>query len=347
MPRESGAYKRFLHRPRLYYVLSVLWVLFIGIRWNKSAGVLSVDWMLLSGFAALMVSLSVASTGQRRAEQVLDRLERRGVLLLGGAETERIKRGLEERADRFEKVAAIALALSIVAAFAPEMRTKWALCLFETTWAIVVGRRVGRMIAYGSMGWYLKDEHVEIRPVPGHIDGAAGLRPVGDYCLFQAMVVATPAIYLAVWSFAIPAFPATRVRYSQWMHPYLWLLAMAIIIEILVFVVPMWRFHLDMTAAKKGFLAEADRLSDEIAAIEARLGKSETREDRDALSQELSIKTKQFWNIELMPTWPVDVVIFRHFAIRNIALLFPLIAEASGLHEAWVKVLEKAVSQAH
>jgi hypothetical protein len=70
-----------------------------------------------------------------------------------------------------------------------------------------------------------------------------------------------------------------------------------------------------------------------------------SKDERDALNQKLSTKTKRYWDIEKMPTWPLDVVIFRHFVVRNALLLFPLIAEASGLHEGWVKVLEKAASQ--
>jgi hypothetical protein len=338
---------QFLRRPHLYYLLSIGWVLFIAIQWRNWLGAMSVDWMLLTGFAALMIALAFANTGEKRLEEMLDRLERRGVLKLAGTDKKMIKHGLEERAARFGKVAAPVLALIMVGAFVPQMRTKWLLCLFEAAWAFVAGRRVGKMIAYGSMGWYLRDQNVEIRPVPGHIDGAAGLRPVGDFCLFQAMVSATPAIYLALWSFAIPAFPAMRVRYPYWMHPFLWLLALAIVVEVLVFVLPMWRFHLDMAEVKKVLLADADRLSDEIAAIGIRLGESKTREERDALNQELSIKTKQFWNIESMPTWPMDIVILRHFALRNAALLLPLIAEATGVHEAWVKLLEKAVSESH
>jgi len=158
------------------------------------------------------------------------------------------------------------------------------------------------------------------------------------------MVVAIPALYLALWSFAIPTFPLVRARYYYWMHPYLGLLAIAIAVEIVVFVTPMWRFHLDMLASKEYLLPEADSLSQEIVTIGARLAASLTKDERDTLNQELTIKTKQYWDIEKMPTWPLDVIIFRHFVIRNAALLLPLIAEASGMHEAWVKVLEKAVN---
>ena len=64
------------------------------------------------------------------------------------------------------------------------------------------------------------------------------------------MLIGLPAVYLAFWTFAIPAFPVIRARYYYWMHPYLWLLSLAIAVEILVLVVPMWRFHLDMAAGK-------------------------------------------------------------------------------------------------
>jgi hypothetical protein len=98
------------------------------------------------------------------------------------------------------------------------------------------------------------------------------------------------------------------------------------------------------TTGKEALLAESDRLNDEIAAIGAQLEKPMSKEERDALNQELSTKTKRYWEIERMPTWPGDVAIFRNFVPRTAVLLLPLIAEASGLHEGWVKVLEKAAN---
>src|SRR5438128_6497742 len=36
--------------------------------------------------------------------------------------------------------------------------------------------------------------------MPGQVD-VAGLKPIGDFCLYQAIVVALPALFLAAWAF--------------------------------------------------------------------------------------------------------------------------------------------------
>jgi hypothetical protein len=43
--------------------------------------------------------------------------------------------------------------------------------------------------------------------------------------------------------------------------------------------------------------------------------------------------------------WPVDVSTIRKFAFRNAALITPLIAEVSGLHENWVKLLQESLGK--
>ena len=87
--------------------------------------------------------------------------------------------------------------------------------LFETAWAYVVGGYLGSMAANGKVGWYLKRKSASVWVSPGHIDGAAGLKPFGDFCLYQAMVVAIPGVFLAVWTFLIPAWPEITMRQSQ------------------------------------------------------------------------------------------------------------------------------------
>jgi hypothetical protein len=40
-----------------------------------------------------------------------------------------------------------------------------------------------------------------------------------------------------------------------------------------------------------------------------------------------------YWDIERMPTWPVDSSTLRQFTYRNLALGMPILGELSGLHE--------------
>jgi hypothetical protein len=305
------------------------------------------DLLLLSGFATFLAGLLATGSSKENFENMLDRLGRRGVISDIGT----IKNDMEQMAERWMHAIALGVAISILAAFVgviisdPQHATRRAgLCLFEIGWAYVAGYRIGRLVAYGRLGWYLRASNASLRVFPGHIDGAAGLKPLGTFCLHQALILAIPAAFLAIWSILIPAWPevSIRLRYQLWVHPYMGLLAASLLLETLVFVLPMWWFHRAMCSQKERLIEEADELSQKIGVISNQLAEARTSEERNSLNEELSSKTRQFWNIERMPTWPVDVPLIRKFTITNVPLLVPLLAEMVGIHEKWVKLMEKA-----
>ena len=201
------------------------------------------------------------------------------------------------------------------------------LALFEVCGGYIAGWHLGRMAAYGGLGAALKAQRIEVRPTPGHLDGAAGLKPVGDFYFFQAMVAAIPSIYLAVWWFMIPLVTSVWPRYASWRSPYIGLLALSIAFEVLAFLVPMWSFHLEMQHEKLNLLKKADELSANIGALEAQLAEPAHPDSRRELQEQLALMTKYYWNIENMPTWPVDYKTRRHFTLSNVGLLLPVAAE--------------------
>lgn len=339
----SPSYARYL-RPAL--VISATVVLYFSQPPGNRTNPFAWDVMLLSGFATLIVGLLLAGASKGRFELTLDRLARRGVLDRAGD----VKKIMEQRVTRWKHGVATVAAWAVLAGFATVIiftnaPTLIPLCLFETAWAYVAGCHIGRMLAYARLGPQLRNAGASLRVVPGHIDGAAGLRPIGDFCLRQALIVALPAAYLAAWSFLIPAWPDAyrKARYLRWMHPYLGLLSIALIFEVIAFVFPMWWFHREMQRQKERLLEEADYLSERIGNIPKQLAQAPTSEERDALNEELSLKTKQFWDIERMPTWPVNTAIIQKFVLGNAPLAIPLAAEVFGLHENWVKLLGHAV----
>jgi len=308
------------------------------------------DVLLLSGVAMLAVGLVFSNTGSARLHVTLDRLSKRGSLLAAPDRLAAIKTGIEGRAGPWIQAGGIVTALAVFASFLfvmsyepPNKRIGHSvLALFEIAWGYVAGRSLGRMASYGALGWYLKSKNTPIRILPGHIDGAAGLKPVGEFCFSQAMIAALPAIYLGLWSIVIPAWPHAEVRerYMKWAHPYLWLLALALMVEVLAFVIPMWWFHREMREQKQQLLPTADELSQAIAEMNSQLAEAKSATERAELNEQLRFKTKQYWDIELLPTWPVDNAIIKRFTIRNVGLLIPLAAEFAGLHERWIKLLQ-------
>jgi hypothetical protein len=334
------------HYLPLALVLSAIGVLYSSQPVDNRTNPFAWDVSRLSGFATLIVGLLLAGKSKNRFERTMDRLARRGVL----DRVDEVKKTMERRADRWKHSVAAVAALAEFALFVSiivkdHTPTRIPLCLFYTAWAYIAGSYIGRMLAYACIGSQLKNDGAFLRVFPGHIDGAAGLRPIGDFCLRQALIVALPAAYLAVWSFLIPVWPDAHLKekYLPFMHPYLGLLFIALVFEVIAFVFPMWWFHREMQRQKERLLEEADYLSERIGNIPKQLAKSSTSEERDALNEELTLKTKQFWDIERMPTWPVNTAMIQKFVLGNAPLAVPLVAELFGLHESWVKLLGHAV----
>jgi hypothetical protein len=181
------------------------------------------------------------------------------------------------------------------------------------------------MIGYGRLGQLAARQGLPLRAVPGHPDGAAGLKPIGDFCLYQSLIATIPAALLGAWVLVVSFAARSHLigHYRPFAYQYLWLLVLAIAFVILIFVVPLVSVHAMMSRQKEAvLLPEADRLLSHAQALQARLLTAGPAE-QDALERQLAALTKRYQELETTPTWPVDASIRRRFAARNVALVIP------------------------
>jgi hypothetical protein len=298
------------------------------------------DWLLLSGLATLAVGVLLAQSIPGRLDRMLRRLVGRDALPIGRDELATLEARLSARARAWGRGFGLIVGLALLLGFAVAgaLPGKIELAVLEAGLGFVAGRYLGRMAAYGTLGRLLAHGRTRLRVQPGHIDGAAGLKPVGDFYFVQAMVSALPALFLASWWFLIPVWP--YADYGAWRGPYLLLLPLAIAFEVLAFVAPMWSFHREMTRRKAGLLEKADALSRQVTAIQEELGASDDERRRGALKDRLASITQQYWDIEHLPTWPVDIGKWRQFGGSNLALATPLLTEYLGLERIGEKLLD-------
>ncbi|HLA97602.1 MAG TPA: hypothetical protein VJL34_04045 [Anaerolineales bacterium] len=307
--------------------------------WNFSEW----DPLLLSGELTFIIALRLAFTIPPKVQETIHRLLHRGALQLSPKQLENFTSKMESSAERWADWTGIILGLLTLVAFLLGFGIQEALVgqPYFTFPAMIaayfVGRLLGRIVLYGRLGSLLRREKVSIRVQPGHVDGAAGLKPVGDLYFYQAMLVAIPALFLAVWWIIIPLIG----RYTNWRDPYLILLTVILVFEILAFFLPMWTFHIEMQAQKKQLLTEADNISQRAATIQAKIIQAGNEAARKALKEEYELIVERYWSIERMPTWPLDVKIRRQFAINNLALFLPLISQVFKLSETWSNVLKE------
>jgi hypothetical protein len=314
------------------------------------------DWLLVTGCLTFIGGLWLARGQPNRFADMLTRLENREVFQVpqrcdspipeGELTTIRpisedqltrsrpisedeltgIRHHLAERTQKFELWTVIAFATALVGAW---IYAEWSveLLLIELPMALVAGWYVGRFLGSSRLPSVLEHNGVTVRALPGHVDGAAGLKPLGSYFFYQAFVLALPATFLMVWSLLF-LIPREERIYPQWRGPYLGLLAVAIGVEILGFVAPLWRTHKTMSRQKQAELIRADSsIAPRIAGARAELAQELDPAKRSGLHGLIDDLTGSYHELEAMPTWPVDRTLVRRLTIGNLVLIVPLVTQ--------------------
>jgi hypothetical protein len=311
------------------------------------------DLLLLSGLGLLVVGLLLARTIEDRFGHMVERLRARGALEISDANLERLRASVDGRARAWAFRWAVVVSLVVLLAWTsvteralhthsltttlaavsrgPHRLSFVFLVVVEVVGGFVAGFHLGRMASYGFAGMLFLRAHARLNVLPGHLDGVAGLKPVGDFYFFQASVAGLPALYLAVWSILIPL--GFNKAYGLWEGLYVFIfLPLALAIEVLAFLVPIQWFHSVMAREKQNMLPEADRLSQDIAVVQERLLAMAAREvatERERLHE----MQDRYRLLEDMPTWPVDPRTRRRLRLQNLALVLPILGQVVGRSE--------------
>jgi hypothetical protein len=244
--------------------------------------------------------------------RALTHLVNQGTLLIDIEQLETLKGKLKVKAQIWENRSGLFAMVAIVIAFLVATGlSRIPLMLIEAIAAYFAGGYLGRMAFYGLLRQLLQREALPLKVQPGHLDGASGFKPLGNFYFLQARVAAIPSIFLGTWCLIFSMVP----QYAWWLESYLGLLVIAIVFELLAFTVPIWLFHLEMKRQKVQLLKEADHLRHSIVDIKVQLADSQATEEqeqsREQLKEQLSQISKQCLDIAKMSTWPVS------FRVRN------------------------------
>jgi hypothetical protein len=289
------------------------------------------DWLYVSGWVTFLVAFRATFLLPDKVDEVLTRLAASQVLGGGQGGLDSFRRGMHVSARRAARtgglVVAAVLALGWILAYRTALASHFLAVILEVAGAFLAGSFIGRAVSYSRLGQRLRRKDFTIKLNPEHLDGVAGLRPVGRLYFFQSALVAVPGAFLAVWWFLIPLLGG---RYSNWRGVYAALLVFVVACEFLALLAPMWSFHRIMAKGKEQLLGEADRISDQAAQIQKELLDSGNDSDMAQLEDKLARLTKRYQAIVQMPTWPVDTSIRRRFAVTNLLLLVPVVAQILG-----------------
>jgi hypothetical protein len=327
----SNRHLAYFRGPRLWVVLfAASAVLSAYVLSPGGASPLDARLMFASGWFAVVLGLVLASTASGRLDLALRRLQRRGVLtseVSGGFVADLKDRSTEWAPLVGFGVGTAVAVMWVISGRLPDSDVS-AVSFLALVWlaGFLVGFVLARLVAFGV---FIRPEPPGEGPFvievePGHVDGAAGLKPMGDYYLFQALLIAIPCVHLGVWVSLITTGVAPNL--DRWLEPYIGLLVIAVAFEIGAAGIPLWSFHREMARQKRDLLLRADRLSSEISDLQEQMATGDL--PREATLGEIASKTDRYNAIERMPTWPFDLSDWRKFALGNLALLTPIFIDA-------------------
>jgi hypothetical protein len=322
--RWAGAVEEWLLSHGVAATVLVTAFVLIEQWWSFGRRGLPYDWPSASAGIALVLTLPIGLRVAAESHDVIERLARRHVLEGPSAE---LLRELDEDGRRWSTalgwVGGLGLPVLLVAVWGSAAREL--IVVLAAVGGLLAGRVIGALVATSRLGRVIEDGPWRIGLQPGHVDGAAGLRPVGDHFFRQAMVLAVPALWLAV-RLSLPVFPL-----EQWRSVYVGLLVLVVALEVVAFVAPMTAFHRIMRHEKRELLLRADGSSAELDRLEQLLQGDLADEERDALADRVSRIRENYDRVERLPTWPVATEVRRRFTVRNVLLLTPAALNLVGL----------------
>ena len=170
-----------------------------------------------------------------------------------------------------------------------------------------------------------------------HPDQCGGFRPLGDLCLWNALLVTVPAIYLAAWVVIGPRMPIYGTTYVGLHTTFLVVLA---VLAPLTFIAPLWTVHGEMVRESGRLRAEVDHVGQQIDRLSRELlerSASMTAEDAAAMAQDLEIRQANYKRTERIPTWPIDLGLALRFGSSQ---LLPLLS-LTGLSKPIVDAVDR------
>jgi hypothetical protein len=334
-----------------------------------------IDPLFLSGCLAVLAGLWLSRGDGDRFRHALMRLRDRAVLTgpEPAAEAARsLPVRLESEITRLERLSGAAAAAAIAAVMvALFIAIDHDASLFSAVVAPLVGLvagaiagyQIGRILSHGFLGWSLDHARVRLDPKVGALDGAAGLKPLGDYVFSYGRLLAIPVVFLVFWTSVIfvpywtgdsgldacvPRASIANVTAclgSRYAHLQWWYLALSLLSLILVLggsALALARVHHDMAAARSARIIDAERdyaaKSAELEALtrpqipDGGADATDAAENaRAELRSTLEDLAARWQEAEAMPVWPFDRRLKRQITRRAAILASPLITNLVGV----------------
>jgi hypothetical protein len=208
--------------------------------------------------------------------------------------------------------------------------------LTQVGMAYVMGLLVWRMIVIAGKVYQLGqvfDLDIQVQ----HPDRSGGLKPLGDLCFSNALIITVPGIFLAGWIIAISHFG--WAGYALWAPFYQRLLLVIFVLALLAFFQPLYGVHRAMVRKRAEIHKRLDELARRIDELAKQLlQKADTLEAEQSqeLAKNLAMLRQVYESSSAIPVWPFDKnIVLKFITSQTIPIL-----SLTGLGPSALKLLE-------
>ena len=315
------------------------------------------DPMYLSGLFAVLLALVVFQGFARRIPDSFERLQTREVVRpIDFAKFAEFKRGTTRLLNhpigivfgaifvafallRFVVVGVIDLftgpGARSIDAYWPLLLTMLAEALLGFALGLVLWRMLVVAIKVRELG-----DRFDLRVQLNHPDRCGGFRPLGDLCLWNALLVTVPAIFLGIWVVLAPTLlDATgNVLYgSRYVALHGAFLVILAVLAPVTFLAPLWSIHGEMLRESTRLRAEVDQAGQQIDRLSRQLlevSNEMSADEAAAIAHDLEIRQENYKRTEHIPTWPIDLNLALKFGTSQVIPLLGLTGLSAPLVDA-------------
>jgi hypothetical protein len=215
--------------------------------------------------------------------------------------------------------------------------------LFEGFLGFMLGLMVWRML-FTALQVSQLDKHFDLEIKFDHPDEAGGLEPLGNLCLWNALILAIPGIFLGAWILIGPRFPMYLQREAnqivfRYSDLYYKLILVPIILAPLSFVLPLWSLHRVMEEKAVQIRRDLDHLGERIDRLARELlsrADEQSPQETETKIKNLELMQKVYLTNRKIPVWPLNTSVVIKFATSQVVPLLGL----TGLGQPILKVVD-------
>lgn len=205
----------------------------------------------------------------------------------------------------------------------------WYELIGESFIGFIIGIMAWRMIVTGVQVWQL-GKKFDLTPQSGHPDKCGGFEPLGNLCLWNALIVTIPAVFLWGWIILGPG-----TQYGNFYTPqFSKLLLVPVAWAMLSFFLPLWSVHQIMIAKRAVVRQQLDQLSKSINHL-AREMLAEADElepeEGEKMAEKLELMRQIYQQNQHYPVWPFNLGIMVKFMTSQAVPILGLVSHATNL----------------